>query len=97
MTAEQKENYKKAIIPDMMSSDEEHFDDDGNRLFQTKIPQWRTRKFQKLIDLADKSYMDSCSNRSKEQMVKRVKGSPSKRPPPSKLDYGFDIFINKTV
>ena len=44
---------------------------------------------------ADKTYIETCSKQLKEQFKVRVQGSPSKRPPPKSLEYGYDIFITK--
>ena len=80
----------------MMSSEDETFDTDGKSCFNVKPLPFRTRKHNKLMDLADKTYMETCSKQSKEQFKVRVQGSPSKRPPPKSLEYGYDIFITKT-
>ena len=78
-----KVSFRKALVPEMMSSEDEHEDENGKRFFKTKKPKFRTRKFQKLINVVDKAYVESSSKRSKEQMIERKEGSPSKRPAPT--------------
>lgn len=91
----EKHNLRKVLIPDTMSSEEEVHDDDGERYFKRRKPEWRTKKFQKLVDIIDVTYEKSSSKRSKEQMVKRVNGSPSKRAAPANLPFGYDMFVSK--
>ena len=43
---EEKANYAKALIPDMMSSEEEKENENRERYFQRKIHSFRDRKFQ---------------------------------------------------
>ena len=76
----------------MMSTEEENEDDDG-RYFLIKSPKWRSKKYKKLINHADNIFTNKASGRSKEQKLRRIKGSLSKRVPPKKLSYGYDIFI----
>ena len=80
----------------MMSSEDETFDANGKSYFEVKSLPFPTRKYNKLMDLADKTYMETCSKQSKEQFKIRIQGTPSKRPPPRSLEYGYDIFITKT-
>ena len=79
-----------------MSWEDETFDTDGKPYFNVKPLPFCTRKYNKLIDLADKTCMETCSKQSKEQFKVRVQGSHSKRPPPKSLEYGYDIFTTKT-
>ena len=74
---------KDVLIPELMSSEEGQHDDDGKRFFKVKKPEWRKKKYQRLLDVIDKAYMDNATPRSKEQMVVRVDGSPSKRAKPT--------------
>ena len=46
ISKEEKVNYAKALIPDMMSSEEEKENENGERYFQRKILSFRDRKFQ---------------------------------------------------
>ena len=78
----------------MMSSEEEKEDENNCRIFAVKTLPFRSKKFEKLIKKADELYSKNSSQRSKEQMVKRVVGSPSKRMPPKSLEYGYEEFIN---
>jgi len=89
----EKSNFIKAIVQEMMSSEEEKEDNDG-RYYEVKSPPWRTKDYKKIVKHADRLYNKNISERSKEQQVRRKKGTPSKRRPPKKLDYGFDIFID---
>ena len=79
----------------MMSSEEEKEDENGERYFAWKIPSFRDKKFQKLVDVIDKTYVKNSSKRSKEQMVKRENGTPSKRREPRSLDFGYELFVKK--
>ena len=95
ISEEEKVNFAKALIPDMKSSEEEKEDENGERYFERKIPSFREKKFQKLVDVIDKTYIKNSSKRSKEQMVKRENGNPSKRRTPRSLDFGYELFIKK--
>ena len=92
---EEKVNFAKALIPDMMSSEEEKEDENGERYFERKIPSFRDKKFQKLVDVIDKTYIKNSLKLSKEQMVKRENGTPSKRRAPRSLDFGYELFVKK--
>ena len=59
-------NIAKALIPDMMSSEEEKEDENGERHFELKIASFRDKKFQKLVHVIDKTYIKNSSNCSKE-------------------------------
>ena len=85
-------SFVKALIPDMMSSEEEKEDENGERYFERKIPSFRDKKFQKLVDVIDKKYI---KNSSKEQMVKRENCTSSKRRTPKSLDFGYELFLKK--
>ena len=91
-----KTNFKKAITTEMMSSEDETFDTDAKFCFNVKPLPFRTQKYNKLMDLANKTYMETCFKQSKEQFKVRVQRSLSKRPPPKSLEYGYDIFVTKT-
>ena len=73
----------------MMSSEDETFDANGKSYFEVKSLPFPTRKY-------NKTYMETCSKHSKEQFKIRIQGTPSKRPPPKSLEYGYDISITKT-
>ena len=70
------------LNPELMSSEEEQHDDNLT-CFKVKKPEWREKKYQRLLDVIDQAYMDHAKPRSKEQMVARVDGSPSKRAKPT--------------
>ena len=91
-----KTNFEKAIITKMMSSDYGTFDTDGKSCFKIKPLLFRTRKYNNLMDLADKIYIETCSRQLKEQFKDKLQGSLSRRPPPKSLEYGYDLFITKT-
>ena len=80
-------------MPEMMSSEDEN----GKRFFKTKKPKFRTRKFQKLVNVVDKAYVESSSKQSKEQMIERKEGSLSKRSAPTSLPFGYELFVHKTA
>ena len=92
---EEKVNFAKALIPDMMSSEEEKEDENGEQYFEQKIPSFRGKKFQKLVDVIDKTYFKKSSKHSKEQMVKRENGTPFKRRAPRSLDFVYELFVKK--
>ena len=95
ISKEKKVNFAKALIPDMMSSEEEKEDENGERYFQRKIPSFCDKKFQKLVDVIDKTYIKNSSKPSKEQIVKIENGTPSKRRAPRSLDLGYELFVKK--
>ena len=80
----------------MMSSEGEKEDENGERYFAWKIPSFRDKKFQKLVDVIDKTYAKNSLKRSKEQMVKRENGTLSKRRASRSLDFGYEQFVKKT-
>ena len=69
----------------MMSLEEEKMEEDGDRCFVAKPLPFRTKKYKKVIDLADTLMENNESQRAKELKMKRKTGSPSKRQPPKKL------------
>ena len=40
-------------------------------------------------------HIKNSSKRSKEQMVKRENGTPSKRRAPRSVDFGYELFVKK--
>ena len=66
ISKEEKVNFAKPLIPDMMWSEEDKEDENGEQYFERKIPSFRDRKFQKLVDVIDKTYIKNSSKRSKE-------------------------------
>ena len=56
ISKKEKVNFAKALILDMMSSEEEKEDKNDERCFERKIPSFRDKKFQKLVDVIDKTY-----------------------------------------
>ena len=56
ISKKEKVNFAKALILDMMSSEEEKEDENDERCFERKIPSFRDKKFQKLVDVIDKIY-----------------------------------------
>ena len=51
----------------MMSSEEEKEDENGKRYFERKIPSFQDRKFQKLADVIDKTYIKIVRNFQKNK------------------------------
>ena len=96
ISKEKKVNFAKALIPDMMSSEEEKEDENGERYFEQKTPSFWDKNFQKLVDVIDKTYIKNSLKRSKEQIVKRENGTLSKRRAPRSLDFGYELFVKKT-
>ena len=66
----------------MVSSEDEHEDENGCRYFMVHKPKFRTKKFQKLLEIIDDAYSKNCSQRSESQLIRREIGAPSKRTPP---------------
>ena len=72
-------NFKKAIVTEIMSSENETFDTDGRSCFKVKHLSFHIQKYNKLMALPDKTYMDTCSKQSKEQFKVRLQGTTSKQ------------------
>ena len=62
----------------MMSSKDKTFDTNKKSCFKVKPLPFCTRN--KLMDLADKTYMETCSKQLKEYFKSRTQGSFSKQP-----------------
>ena len=92
---DEKSNYQKVLLPEMMSSEEEKFDENGDRYFSVKPLPWRQRKYQKLVSKIDTAFREGMSTKSKEQYVKWLPGSQSKRSPVKCLDFNYDEFVKK--
>ena len=69
-------------------------DENGQQYFLVHKPTFRTKTFEKLIKIIDDSYLANCSQKSKDQMIRREVGAPIVRFPPS-LKFGSDIFIKR--
>ena len=78
----------------MMSSEGEQEDENQQRYFLVHKPTFSTKKFERLIKIIDDSYLANCSEKSKDQMIRREVGAPIFRSPPS-LKFGSDIFIKR--
>ena len=65
----------------MMSWEGEEEDENGQRFFVSHKPNFKSKKFEKLIKIIDDAYMGKSSRRSLEQMRRREIGEPSKRLP----------------
>ena len=91
---ESKTKYLSALTPEMVSSEDEHEDENGSRYFMVhQLKSW-TKKFRKLLKITDDAYSKNCSHRSKEQLIRREIGAPTKRPPPKGLPYGLgELFL----
>ena len=79
----------------MISSEEEKENENGEWYFEQKIPYFWDRKFQKVVDVINTTYIKNNSKRSKEQMVKRENGTPSKRRVSRSLDFAYKLFVTK--
>ena len=72
-------NFKKAIVTEIMSSENETFDTDRRSCFKVKHLSFHIQKYNKLMALPDKTYMNTCSKQSKEQFKVRLQGTTSKQ------------------
>ena len=91
---EDKTKYLSALTPEMVSSEDEHEDENGSRYFMVHQSKFRTKKFRKLLKIIDDAYSKNSSQRSKDQLIRREIGAPSKRPPPKVLPYGLgELFL----
>ena len=79
-----------------MSPEDETFDNDVKSWFKVNPLPFSTRKYNILMDLANKKYLETCSKQSKEQFKVQIQGLPSKRYPSKCLEYGYDISITET-
>ena len=78
-----------AFTPEMMSSENEHKDENGCYYFMVHQLKFRTKKFRKLLKIIDNAYSKNCSQRSKDQLIRREIGAASKRAPRKVLPYGL--------
>lgn len=82
----------------MMSSEEEEVDENNKRCYIVRKPEWRHKRFQKLVTKIDEEYQKSSSKRAKQQTIERKEGSPSRRSFPenrlSDIVKNFPTFIN---
>jgi len=96
LSDEKKKLYAEFMISDMMSSEDEKEDDDGARYFEVRKPKFRSDRFEKLLKKIDKKYHENCSQRSKDQYVRREIGLPSEREKPKSLpDDALTNFLKK--
>ena len=86
---EGKIKYLSASTPEMMSSDDEHEDENGCRYFMVHQPEFRTKKFRKLLKIIDDAYSKNCSQRSKDYLIRREIRGLTKRAPPKVLPYSL--------
>ena len=86
---EDKTKHLSALTPEMMSSEDEHKDENGCRYFMVHQPEFRMKKFRKLLKIIDDAYSKNCSQRSKDQLNRSEIGAPSKGAPPKVLPYGL--------
>ena len=91
----ERKDFVRALVPDMMSSEDDLTDDEGRKYYLVKPLKWRTKKFQKIVEACDGHYKETCSDKSKEQTRPRKIGEQSIRKPPEKLDFGYELFIDK--
>ena len=61
----------------MMSSEGEEEGENGQRFFVSHKPNFKSKRFEKLIKIIDDAYMGKSSRRSLEQMRRREIGEPS--------------------
>ena len=57
---EDKTKYLSALTPELMSSEDEHKDENGCRYFMVHQPEFRTKKFRKLLKIVDDAYNKNC-------------------------------------
>ena len=58
---EGKTKYQCALAPEMMLSENEHEDENGCHYFMVLQPEFRTKKFRKLLKINDDAYSKNCS------------------------------------
>lgn len=58
---EDKTKYQRALAPEMMLSENEHEDENGCHYFMVHQPEFRTKKFRKLLKINDDAYSKNCS------------------------------------
>lgn len=91
---DEKYRYRAAIIPEMMSSEDEQEDDEGNRYFVIHKPEFRSKRFENLLTIIDNAYTLNRSKRATEQMIPRKVGAASKRTAPKTLEGGLEkLFV----
>ena len=89
-----KEKCAKALVSEMMSSEDEQEDWNGQLYFLVHKPTFRTETFEKPIKIIDGSYLENCSKRSKDQMIRREVVASIVQSPPS-LKFGSNILIKR--
>ena len=87
-----KKDFLSVLVPEMMLSEEEEEDENGQRFFVLHKPNFRSKKFEKLIKIIDDVYRGKSSRRSLEQMRRRKIDEPSNRSPPT-LKFGSHLFL----
>ena len=66
-----KKRFSSALIPDMISSEDEQDDENGSQYFGIRKPKSRTRKLEKLLKTIDDAYNANCFQRAKDQTLRR--------------------------
>ncbi|XP_066929073.1 uncharacterized protein [Clytia hemisphaerica] len=97
ISEEDKTRYTQIIVPEMMSSEEDRQDENGDSFYYVRSLPWRSKKYNRIVSKIDEAYMQNMSAKAKKQYNKRVPGSPSKRPrPPVKcLSHVYDKYVVK--
>ena len=72
-----KKDFLSVLVPEMMSSEDEEEDENGQRYFVLHKPNFNSKKFEKLIKIIDDAYMSKSLRRFLEQMRRREIGEPS--------------------
>ena len=88
-----KKDFLSVLVYEMMSSEEEEKDENSQRFFVLHKPNFRSKKFEKLMKIIGNAYMGKSSRRSLEQMRRREISEPSNRSPPT-LKFGSHLFLN---
>ena len=70
----------------MSSEDEEINEEENEKYFTVRRPQWRSEKITAFFAILDKIYQDQSSSRSKFRKLKRKQGAPSTRQEPKWTD-----------
>ena len=86
---EVKKKYLSTLTPEMMSSEDEHEDENGCCYFMANQLEFWTKKFRNVLKIIDDAYSKNCSQRSKDQLNRSEIGAPSKGAPPKVLPYGL--------
>ena len=78
-------------------SENEHQNENGCHYFMVDQLECWTKKFKKLLKVINDAYNNNCSQRLKDQLIRREIDAPSKQAPPEVLPYGLGHFFRMTI